>query len=121
MQGSGATIQMKKKASEFKSGPTVAFMKVSGKTAKQMEKVDSSTQMEISITATGKTIWLMDSVLISIRMAPSTTATGTKTDNMVKVTKFGLMVQPTRAAMFKERSMDKESSGGQIKVNTTAK
>ena len=79
---------------------------------KLMEKVASSTLMEIFIKESGKTIKPMVSVFTDILMVQSTEATGSKINSMEKELKPGLTSLNMRVTLLMEQSMAQESSLG---------
>lgn len=97
-------------------------MRVGGKITKLMERVDLFMLMEISMMGTGKMITHMGPVCTVIWMELNIKEIGKRISSMVKELKHGLMVPAMRATMWKDASMDLESSPGpmeaHIKVNS---
>ena len=70
---------------------------------KQMDTVCSTTPTATPTTACGSTIKLTVGACTNMRMVLATPATGSKTANMVKGVKHGLMEQNMKAATKMER------------------
>lgn len=97
---------------EFKFGMMVLSIKVSGKTTKQTERVDSFTLMGMFMKAIGLMIKLMVMEFILTLTEPNMLVIGKKTNRTDMELRHGQMVQSTQVLMLMERSMVKENSFG---------
>ena len=107
------------KAKDNKFGQMAPCTKAGGWIIKLMVKEDLSTLTEMFMTDSGWMTKHMDLESIVISTEPNTKVTGKKINNTETVLKHGLMVQSTKANMFKVKSTVLVNSHGLMAVLIT--
>jgi len=111
------TVKELSRLGALKYGQTVGNTKVSGKTAKHVEKVDFGTRMATLMKANGYKIKQTDTVCIYIQTELNTWAIGKTMFNMVVDRKLGQMVQDLKAITKRERNMVVAPTTGQMDLH----
>ena len=104
----------REKVWEYSSGLMALFMKDTGDIIRQMEKEDLFMVIEMFILEIGKMIKLMALANLSMMMVQHSMDNGSKTRDMEKVEKSGLMAHTLKVNTLMVKRKVKDFSNGQM-------